>query len=302
MIPYITESCLEIEAFVRSTGWSPIVISDQRVIDLHGPPLQAPTVTFEPGEASKCRAVKAKLEDAILSFGVDQKTCIIGYGGGVALDLAGFIAATLHRGVHFACVPTTLLAQVDACLGGKNGVNTPLGKNLIGTIHHPEAICIDTKYLQTLSQEQLSQGSAEMIKHALLADPSLLGQPVTRELILRNLEIKQAFIKGRRDCLNFGHTIAHAIEVLSGYTISHGAAVLKGMWVEARLSGCEELDFLDQEIPYKARELFAVMQQDKKCAGKVVRISSLLAPGHPGPLMPITEEMLAYALSDATAR
>lgn len=259
-------------------------------------------VTFPSGEDSKCRSVKARIEDEILAIGIDRSTCIVGYGGGVALDLAGFIAATLHRGLHLAFIPTTLLAQVDACLGGKNGINTPFGKNLIGTIHHPEIICIDTSYLETLSEDQIRQGSAEMIKHALLADPTLLGEPLSRALILRNLEIKQSFIEGRRDCLNFGHTVAHAIEALSSYTISHGNAVLKGMWVESILSGCEPLDSLDSEIPYSAKELFAAMRTDKKCMGGVVQISSLLAPGEPGPLMPITEEMLERAMSYTPAR
>ena len=288
-------------ALIQGKNWQPIVVADRRVVELHGAPFEAPLVTFEPGEGSKCREVKAQLEDEILALGPGRSTCIVGYGGGVALDLAGFIAATLHRGVHLAFIPTTLLAQVDACLGGKNGINTPLGKNLIGTLYHPKIICIDTKYLETLSQDQLRQGSAEMIKHALLADPTLIGKPLKRDLILRNLEIKQSFIEGERDCLNFGHTVGHAIETLSNYTISHGDAVLKGMWVEAILSGCDPPDFLDSKIPYSAQELFAVMRLDKKNTKGVVQISSLLAFGKPGPLKPITEEMLEHALSYATA-
>lgn len=298
----LTASALETEATVQEKNWRPIVVADRRVARLHGAPFEAPLVTFEPGEGAKCRSVKAMLEDEILSLGVDKSTCIVGYGGGVALDLAGFIAATLHRGVHLAFIPTTLLAQVDACLGGKNGVNTPLGKNLIGTLYHPEIICIDTGYLEGLSSDQIREGSAEMIKHALLADPSLLGQPLSRELILRNLEIKQSFIEGQRDSLNFGHTVGHAIEALSGYTISHGEAVLKGMWVEALMSGCGELDFLDSEIPFSSSELFRAMRMDKKCERGVVKIASLLAPGSPGPLLPITEEMIEDALSHTAAR
>lgn len=306
MIPTITDSPLKTLEQIQSCGYNAVIIADENVLELCGAPIEAPTFTFQPGEASKSRAVKERLEDEILDFGIDKKTCIVGFGGGVALDLSGFIAATLHRGLHLAFIPTTLLAQVDACLGGKNGINTHLGKNLIGTVYHPEIICIDTDYLSTLSKDQIRQGSAEMIKHALLGAPSLLRQPLSRELIMRNLEIKQSFIERQRDSLNFGHTVAHAIEALSHYEISHGDAVLKGMWLEAKLSLCSDLesfeDLLDQKIPYSAAQLFNKMQADKKCEGGVVKISSLIAPGEPGPLKPITEEMLERALSHATCQ
>ena len=181
----LVPSARSLASYIEEKGLKPLIIADAHVIDIHELPFEASLFTFPAGEIHKSRETKASLEDALLRHGIDSKSCIVGYGGGVALDLAGFIAATLHRGLAFASIPTTLLAMCDACLGGKNGLNTPYGKNLIGTIHHPEVICIDSHYLTTLDEHQLRSGKAEMIKHALLAAPELLEEPITRELIVR---------------------------------------------------------------------------------------------------------------------
>lgn len=297
----------DLATLTQKKGLKPLIIADSHVVDIHGLPFEAPLFTFPMGEIHKNRETKASLEDALLKHGIDSKSCIVGYGGGVALDLAGFIAATLHRGLFFASIPTTLLAMCDACLGGKNGLNTPYGKNLIGTIHHPEVICIDSHYLTTLDEHQLKSGEAEMIKHALLSDPTLLEKPITDELIVRNLEIKRSFVEGGADwrhCLNFGHTVGHALEALSGYRLSHGSAVLKGMWIEVLLGPMQNPDviapYLDTSpIPYSVDAIWEQMLRDKKCENGEVFCSTIKKPGSPIARYLVTKEALADVLSDA---
>lgn len=309
MNSFLLRNSQELELFIQKKDWQPIIVADERVAHLYGAPIHAPMITFPSGEVHKNRDTKAELENRLLELGISQATCIVGFGGGVALDMAGFIAATLHRGVHLTFIPTTLLAMVDASLGGKNGVNTPFGKNLIGTVYHPEAIAIDTSYLHTLGKLEITCGTAEMIKHALLADPAMLQmlEPIDYELIVRNLMIKRSFIeKGdhRRHCLNFGHTIGHALEALSSYALPHGLAILKGMWVEALLSSCEDLEtigpYVDKTpIDYSADEIWEYLSRDKKSVRGIPHIVALKKIGEPRPLYPITKEALADVLSYA---
>jgi 3-dehydroquinate synthase len=208
---------------------------------------------FAPGEASKIRATKERLEDAMLAAGLDRNGCVVAVGGGIALDLAGFVAATYLRGIAHIHVATTLLAQVDAAVGGKTGVNCARGKNLIGAFHHPRAVLIDTGALASLPAVELRNGLAEGIKHAALADLELFtslerwadddpsGVPGD-EIIAGCVAIKAAIVaeddrdQGRRNVLNFGHTAAHAIEAATGYAVPHGHAVAAGMVIELRLA------------------------------------------------------------------
>lgn len=217
-----------------------------------------------PGEQRKTRDEWARLTDWLLENQCGRDTTIIALGGGVVGDLAGFVAATYMRGLPFIQVPTSLLAMVDASVGGKVGVDTPLGKNLVGAFHQPAAVVIDPTVLQTLPLEHRRAGLAEVVKHGIIADASYLVEAKTnaarlldpREaewhaewltaLIARSVEIKASVVsrdereKGLRQILNFGHTVGHAVEAASEFTILHGEAVAIGMAAEAALA--EELE------------------------------------------------------------
>ena len=179
---------------------------------------------------------------------------MIAVGGGVTGDVAGFVAATYHRGIPWVQVPTTLLAMIDSSIGGKTGVDTAQGKNLLGAFHQPRLVLADLDTLATLPVPQLAAGMAEAIKHAAIADADYFATleradvPLTRDsaalerAVTRSVEIKAEIVSadereaGRRAVLNFGHTVGHALEATSGYTLLHGEAVAIGMVVEARLA------------------------------------------------------------------
>jgi 3-dehydroquinate synthase len=210
------------------------------------------------GEASKSRAEWARLTDALLAWGAGRDTTVVAVGGGVVGDLAGFVAATLHRGVPVVQVPTTLLAMVDSSVGGKTGVDTPAGKNLVGAFHDPSLVVADVDTLSTLPPAVRRDGLAEMIKHGLIADsdhftelcgllPTLAGDAGAEvaelpALIGHSIGIKARVVhqdaheSGRRQVLNAGHTIAHAIEHALAFGVAHGSAVAAGLVIEARLA------------------------------------------------------------------
>lgn len=220
--------------------------------------IEARRLVVEPGERSKSLDAYGRLVEAMLATGIDRKTTVLALGGGVIGDLAGFAAATVLRGLPFVQVPTSLLAQVDSSVGGKTGINSQHGKNLIGAFHQPLAVLIDVDVLEHLPERELEAGYAEVIKHGCLADADyfawletnaaamLGGDPALRlEAIRRSVEIKAAIVAaderettGRRALLNFGHTFAHAYEALTGYgdRLLHGEAVALGMVKAARLS------------------------------------------------------------------
>ncbi len=240
------------------------LVTDSNVMTLHAAPLAArferaglpiETFVFEAGEASKTRATKERLEDALLAAGLGRDSVVIAAGGGVATDLAGFVAATYMRGVPFVAVPTSLLAMVDASIGGKTGVDHPLGKNLIGAFHQPAGVFIDVACLATLPEREYGNGLAEMVKAGVVRDAGLfesLSQQPDRvlardpqtmtSLIVRSCAVKAAVVGADeregdlRKILNFGHTIGHAIETVTGWSIPHGEAVSIGMVAEARLA------------------------------------------------------------------
>ncbi len=214
------------------------------------------------GEAQKTRESWGALSDWLLGERCGRDTTIIALGGGVVGDLAGFVAATFMRGVPVIQVPTSLLAMVDASVGGKVGVDTTHGKNLIGAFHQPAAVVIDPTVLQTLPREVLRAGFAEVIKHGVIADASyfahaaelgrrLLSTPPAEvswqseevlDLVARSVAIKAEVVQaderesGRRQILNFGHTVGHAIEACLDFGIMHGEAVSIGMVAEARIA------------------------------------------------------------------
>lgn len=208
------------------------------------------------GESHKTRQQWATLTDDLLSAGYGRDTTILALGGGVVGDLAGFVAATFMRGIPFIQVPTTLLAMIDASIGGKTGVDTPAGKNLVGAFHQPAAVLIDPDALTTLPPAHLRAGMAEAIKHGVIADAEYFEQlganvatvvadprgAATEALIVRSVEIKADVVRrderegGLRKTLNFGHTIGHAVEAASGYRLLHGEAIAIGMVLETELA------------------------------------------------------------------
>ncbi len=221
--------------------------------------------TAPSGERYKTLRTMERIYDLLISLGVDRKSMLITVGGGVIGDMGGFASATWMRGIAFAQVPTTLLAQVDASVGGKTGVDLPKGKNLVGAFHQPRAVLIDPRTLGTLPARELRSGLAEMLKHGIICDkdyfkslifdmPRLLSRDSDRLIpaIKRSCEIKADVVsrdereKGLRAVLNYGHTIGHAIEALTGYKrYRHGEAVAIGMVTESIIS--EEMHLTGNE-------------------------------------------------------
>jgi 3-dehydroquinate synthase len=206
------------------------------------------TATIPAGEAHKTLAELLPVYDALLAARIERSTPVLALGGGVIGDMAGFVAATTLRGVPFVQIPTTLLAMVDASVGGKTGVNTPAGKNLVGAFHQPIAVFIDPAVLRTLPPRELRGGLAECIKHDVICDANhfaKLESSIIRalqldveyltDLIAHNVGIKARVVaadpyeRGERAHLNFGHTFGHAIEAVSKYEYSHGESVALGM-------------------------------------------------------------------------
>ena len=241
-----------------------VVVSDSRVARLRGEAVverlrsegrAVDLLVFPEGEASKTRETKAGLEDEMATRGVGRDAVVVGLGGGVTTDLAGFLAATWMRGLPFVAVPTSLLAMVDAAVGGKTGVDLPAGKNLVGAFHQPVAVVADPTLLATLAPLEIACGLAEMAKHALIADPAALGRlaVVARAgasadpgawcpLVARSVEVKAAVVardereSGERAVLNLGHTVGHGIERASRWAVRHGLAVAVGLVAEARIA------------------------------------------------------------------
>ena len=239
------------------------LVADDAVAHLHGESaadslrgagMDVELLTFPAGEGSKTRDSWAMLTDALQAHGFGRDAGIVALGGGVTLDLAGFVAATYMRGLRVLNVPTSLLAMVDASVGGKTGVDTPAGKNLLGAFHAPAAVLADVSVLSSLPAAELRSGLAEAVKHGAIADEAYLtaidagadrlleaDADALATLVLRSVVIKaevvaeDPFEGGRRAVLNFGHTIGHAIEHVSGYAVAHGAAVAMGMVAEARI-------------------------------------------------------------------
>ena len=264
------------------------------------PRWEGDAVTFPTGEGSKNRKEWARITDLLLNRGVGRDGGIIALGGGVAGDLAGFVAATYLRGIPFIQAPTSLLAMVDASVGGKTGVDTRLGKNLVGAFHHPAAVAADPLVLQTLPERHYRGGLAEAVKHGLIADAEYFGW-MEREadallrrdagalthLVRRSVEIKAEVVSaderetGRRAILNAGHTVAHALEQVTAFELAHGEAVSLGLVAEcalaearrvapaglrARVSSLLERFGLPVRLPMRVSEdaLLSAMAHDKK--------------------------------------
>jgi len=266
------------------------IITDDNVGPLYGDPLaesielagfEATILGVPAGDASKSLEIAGQLYDELADGRHARDEPIIALGGGMVGDLAGFVAATWHRGVPFVQVPTTLEADIDAAVGGKTALNHAVGKNLIGAFHQPVLVCTDIACLETLADRDYRAGLAESVKHAVVADAEFLAwqernldailsrQPdVLAELIRRNCAIKAAIVASDeretscaivgRAALNFGHTIGHAIEAACGYELRHGEAVALGMMVEMDLA--VRLSALGDVERRRVEELLARLQ------------------------------------------
>ena len=241
------------------------VLTDSNVGPLYADQLAASVVlTMPAGERHKTLATVAHFYDQLLAAGLDRGATIVALGGGVVGDVAGFVAATYLRGVHFVQCPTSLLAMVDASVGGKTGVDLPQGKNLVGAFKQPQAVIADLDTLATLPSVELAAGMAEVIKHGLIANPDLFEQLdggrrtndggsdtftgsvqalrpaaaviATAIQVKRDVVEADPFEQGRRAVLNLGHTFGHAIEQVTGYETGHGQAVAMGLVAAANLS------------------------------------------------------------------
>jgi 3-dehydroquinate synthase len=247
------------EAAALKLGKRCAVISDSNVAPLYGPraidslrsagfnPVE---ITVPAGEKAKSLEQAESICEQMIQAGLDRKAWVIALGGGVIGDLAGFVAAIYYRGIPFIQAPTTIVAQVDSSVGGKTGVNTRNGKNLVGAFHQPKAVLADVDTLDTLPDREFNEGFAEVIKHGAIRDRSLLDAVAKLDrknlapLILRNVEIKARIVEadeeertGERALLNFGHTIGHAIEAAAGYgVLLHGEAISLGLVAACNLS------------------------------------------------------------------
>ena len=336
----LLESCGTILAEVTNAKRVSL-ITDSRVGELYGPQVSAhlASVGFEvhalsvaPGEESKSWAVAGQLLEAMARDGIERGDAVVALGGGVVGDLAGFAAATYLRGIGFAQIPTTLLAQVDSSIGGKTGVDLSVGKNLAGAFKQPLVVIADTAVLSTLSDDEWASGLGEVAKSAVISGDDFLGwleahgeglasreNEVCAEAVRRCAVFKAGIVAAdereadARECLNYGHTLGHAMEKVAGFgTLSHGVAVTEGMRFAARLSveaGHASMAFVERqdrlldalglpavETRLEPDALLAAMHSDKKARDGQVRFVLMDAPGL-WRCEPVSETMLKEHLT-----
>jgi len=257
-----------------------LVAPAARVGEALGPAYDVVSLPVPPGEQGKTAEVAAACWESLGAAGLTRSDAVVAVGGGATTDLGGFVAATWLRGVRVVHVPTTLLGMVDAAVGGKTGINTTAGKNLVGSFHEPAGVLCDLDLLATLPEAELRSGLGEVVKCGFIADPQILaiveaagpgdlaaGSPVLRELVERAVRVKAEIVArdlwesgGRdghpgREVLNYGHTMGHAVEQASGYTLRHGEAVAVGCVFVAELARAAGL--LDDGLADRHRSTFA---------------------------------------------
>jgi shikimate kinase / 3-dehydroquinate synthase len=279
------------------------VVADATVLGLHRPPLDAPVHALRGGEEAKSLGAVERLWRELR---LSRDGTIVAFGGGCTTDMAGFAAATYLRGVPWVAVPTTLVGQVDAAIGGKTAVNLPEGKNLVGAFHWPERTAIDPVLLETLPPEERRAGMAEVVKTGLLAGEPLWELP-TDELVRRCAAYKAAiclrdpYERGERAVLNLGHTFAHALEAAGDYHgPSHGEAVALGLLAALRLTGQDTSAVEDVLRPQPVRvnrdAAWAALARDKKSINGSPRLVLLEAPGKPVTGVELPEQQVREAL------
>jgi 3-dehydroquinate synthase len=301
--------------------------------DLLAQGLAAHAVEIPDAEEAKTAEVAAFCWSVLGRIGLSRSDAVVGVGGGAATDLAGFVAATWLRGVRTVLVPTTLLAMVDAAVGGKTGINTAEGKNLVGAFHPPAGVLCDLEALQTLPPNEYVAGLAEVVKCGFIADPQILhiverdpgaaaraDGPAVRELVERSVRVKAEVVSrdlreaGPREVLNYGHTLGHALERVEHYRWRHGAAISIGMVFAAelgRLAGRLDDSTADRHrsvlaslgLPttYSAEawpRLFEAMKVDKKSRGGRLRFVVLSGLAKPSILEAPDPQLLAAAYAE----
>jgi 3-dehydroquinate synthetase/shikimate kinase len=284
------------------------LVADPTVVDLHRPPLEAPTHALRSGEEAKSLGAVERLWRELR---LDRGGVLVAFGGGCTTDAAGFVAATFLRGVPWIAVPTTLVGQVDAAIGGKTAVNLPEGKNLVGAFHWPESTLIDSALLETLPEAERRAGMAEVVKTGLLAGEPLWELPGA-ELVRHCAAFKAAVClrdpheHGEREILNLGHTFAHALEAAGTYDgPTHGEAVALGLLAALRLSGLDtsavEETLSPQPVRIDRDAAWAALARDKKARDGKPRLVLLEAPGKPVTGVELPPEQVRAALDQLIA-
>jgi 3-dehydroquinate synthase len=324
---------------LEAAGLGPrrVLVTSPTVWDLHSPQLRKLTTERKPvlvpdGERSKTLPTVGAVYDALLKLNADRSTVIVAAGGGVIGDLVGFAAATFKRGIRLVQVPTTLLAQVDASIGGKTGVNHPLGKNLIGAFHPPAMVAADTSVLATLPRREFRSGLYEVIKYGVIASPGLFDRvrmsspalfahdPATLDAVVsESCRIKGEVVSsderesGRRRILNFGHTIGHALEAVTKYRrFLHGEAIAYGMLGASALGAARgvtpadahealraliaQLGPLPAVSDLSATDVIAAIGQDKKVIAGTLHFVAATGIGSTAILTDVTDKELKAAL------
>ena len=309
----------QVSEILRGAGMSPL-------------PVEVPDA-----EAGKGLEVAGRCWDALGGANFTRTDAVVGVGGGALTDLAGFVAACWLRGVRWVPVSTSLLGMVDAAVGGKTGINTAAGKNLVGAFHPPSGVLCDLSTLDSLPRADLVAGLGEVVKCGFIADPAILDlieadpagaadplSPVLRELVERSIRVKARVVgedlteAGLREILNYGHTLAHAIEKVESYGWRHGHAVSVGLIFAgelARRSGLIDdavadrhrsvLELLDLPVSYRADawpDLLATMRVDKKARGATLRFVVLDGLGSTRILEGPSDDLLAEVYASAVAR
>ena len=323
---YFNASFIQLEQLTAKQN--AVLITDENVFAAHAEKFEGwKTIIINAGEEHKQQSTVDNIIRQLIALEADRDTTIIGVGGGVVTDITGYVAGVYLRGVKVGFIPTTVLSMVDAAIGGKNGVDVGLYKNLVGLIRQPEFLLFDYALLNTLPQAEWINGFAEIIKHAVIKDEGLFqllennslstfqnNAVLLAELIEKNVAIKTAVVvndeleTGERKLLNFGHTFGHAIENL--YKVPHGHAVSIGMVMAAKIS--EEMNnfYSDQKdrllkiieqyqlpatIKYDKEKVFSLLKMDKKRASSVINFILLNKIGEavirPIPLVQL-EDML----------
>lgn len=303
-----------------------VVITDDCVHDLYGKKflcalkdigLHASLIEFPAGESSKNINTVMDIIGKLMEAGADRETCLIALGGGVVGDIAGFVASVFMRSIPYIQIPTTLVAQVDSSIGGKTGVDLSYGKNLVGTFYQPRAVFANLSFLDTLPEKEFNNGLAEIIKYGIIDDEKMFRDLEENmdaikskdskrmlHLVENCCQIKKSIVEidenelGLRRILNYGHTLGHALEVISRYTITHGEGVAIGMVGAALIS--EKMGYLKSSeigrienlirragLPVKipksldGQDIIAHLKMDKKRKGDVIHFVMLKKIGMP---------------------
>lgn len=272
-----------------------VLITDEHVFSAHQKKFKGwNTIVLKPGESYKVQQTVDMIVDQLIEMGADRKTILVGVGGGVITDITGYVAGIFLRGIDVGYVPTSLLAMVDAAIGGKNGIDVGVYKNMVGLIRQPSFLLYDYSFLKTLPVAEWQNGFAEIIKHACIKDAAMFKElqqyrlsdykkdlSLLKKLIERNVMLKTKVVlsdereQGERKLLNFGHTLGHAIENM--YELSHGQAISIGMTyatiISQQLKGFKDTDAVvnllaNYGLPtfadFDAKKAFKVLQKDKK--------------------------------------